>query len=288
MNEYNLSRAKYNAFLDEKYSFIFVREPYQRLFSTYCNKFYLPKEHWAPIGPYIAKRYRDNPSPDSLKFGYDVTFKELIQYIVDNFEQGAVLDKHLKPMHELCDLCGHNYSFIGRLESINDDWERIISEWKQAALVKQSITTTSGQFSRNLLKECGHLFKTLNLTSTSSIPRSILFRRTWSYYKITGRISMNIPFPFKDDEVDNINKTQYKAAIRKAMEQSKDFGQEVAKQRKEALLQAYSTIPPQLLERLRKVVLVDCLMFGYDDRPNWLFNRNSSQKMTSYNYFPEI
>ena len=274
--------------IDSKYSFYFVREPYRRLFSTYCNKFYLPKEHWAPIGPDIARLYKRQPSSDSLQFGHDVTFKELIQYTVDKFEKGYELDQHLRPMHELCNPCRYKYSFVGRLETLHSDWKTMIQTWKPSGLVNSYVSSSSDIYNNTHLGEVKHCFKTINLTMNSTISPDNLLHRTWSYYQAVGHISKHIPMPFTKDKVCTVNMTSYREAIEIAMEKSKVYGKKVAEQRNESLMQAYSTIPDELLERLRNVVLVDCLMFGYDDRPDWLFGKQSNADIKFYDYFKHI
>lgn len=287
-DKHNLSKMEVIRHLNDKYSFFFVREPYRRLFSTYSNKFYLPKGHWAPVGPYIAKHYRTNPSEDSLEFGHDVTFKELIQYTVDQYERGIILDPHLRPMHELCNPCRFNYTYVGRVESVNSDWDQILNDLKRAGILNTSVATERKALQTLYLSEIGHIYKTLAITKGSSISRYQFFQRSWSYFQINGRISKQIQLPYAENEVDRLNKSQFHKEVDKAIKFSQTFGKDVANQKTEALLQAYSTIPMDLLERLRKVVLVDCLMFGYDDRPAWLFNRTETQDLTSYKYFVGI
>ncbi|XP_060555725.1 uncharacterized protein LOC132716457 [Ruditapes philippinarum] len=79
----SLSYAKKKNQIKNSFKFLFVREPYGRLFSTYCNKFYLPKGIWDPIGKDIVRRYRKNPSEDSLKYGYDVTFGGILRVSIN-------------------------------------------------------------------------------------------------------------------------------------------------------------------------------------------------------------
>jgi len=84
-----------------------------------------------------------------------------------------------------------------------------------------------------------------------------------------------------------INEGLFKSSIRTAKAASKTQGQDEAirNQRDEALMQAYATIPRDLLERLRKVILLDCKLFGYDDRPDLIFNAPSYVDNLDHNYF---
>lgn len=258
--------------VEDNFSFFFVREPYRRLFSTYSNKFYLPKENWEPIGPAIAKRYRLSPSKESLKFGHDVTFKELVQYTVDEFEEGRLLDVHLRPMYQFCDPCRFNYTFIGKLETLDYDWDIMTNIWRDEEL-SETIVTSSEQkdTTMNSLPEVRHCFRVMAKIEGSSIsPHSILLR-CWDYFKINGRIANNISMPFDASDAPDVGFTEFHNKVSRAIDMSSRFGKVVSRQKDDALRHAYSTIPRSLLERLRKVVLADCQLFGYEDRPSWLF-----------------
>lgn len=278
-------KSNKNRLIDEKYSFFFVREPYRRLFSTYCNKFYLPKENWAPIGPTIARMYRKSPTRDSLKYGHDVTFAELIRYTVESFEKGLILDQHLRPMYQLSSPCNRNYSYIGKLETFTSDWEAIFKDWKKMDELNVNLSVFSTPFKHNSLSEINHVFATIRLVNESGISNHSLLQRAWNYFKIVGQISKHIPFPVEDIDATNVPQERFTRVVQDAIAKSTEDKQEVWSQREEALLQAYSTISTDLLERLRAVVLVDCKMFGYEDKPDWLFNKTRPAAVTGHQYF---
>lgn len=275
--------------LKEKFSFFFVREPYRRLFSTYSNKFYLPKEHWAPVGPEIVKRYRIFPSKDSLLYGHDITFRELIQYAVDMYEAGKKLDVHLRPIHLLCNPCLFDFTYVGTLETLDTDWQNMFQYWKRFDLVNvPNNATAKDVYASSDLPEILHFFSTKEQLSDSDISLYNLFLRTWTYYKISGKIAKHTDMPYTRGNIKSVKYDKFHQEVSNAIEKSKELGIAVKAQKEEALLQAYSSIPRELLERLRKVVLQDCLMFGYDDRPEWLFNEHLRQYMTDFDYFPGI
>lgn len=280
--------AKKHKTSTDLYSFFFVREPYRRLFSTYSNKFYLPKEHWAPIGPYIARHYRKSPSKESLAFGHDVTFQEMIQYTVDVYEKGGNLDEHLKPMFQMCNPCRINFDYIGKLETINQDWDHMLNLWSKTGIVDTSFNNSRVLEQRTKLEELRHIETTIELLNNSRISRYNLFLRGWTYYQITGRILKRFPMPFSEQDTKSIKFSNFKDAIIKAMEDSKAFEKMLKQQKEESILQAYSTISDSLLERLRKVVLVDCKLFGYDDRPVWLFGENRTVVSSDFDFFKGI
>lgn len=271
------------------FSFFFVREPYRRLFSTYSNKFYLPKEYWAPVGPMVVQKYRLFPSKDSLMYGHDITFLEMIRYTVDSFESNRKLDVHLRPLHRLCNPCRFNYTYIGTLETLNKDWENMYGHWKRSGVItRSSNATVKDIYFKSNLPELYHFFQTKSMLADSSIPVYNLYLRTWTYYQITGRIAKNMSMPFTTANIDDVSYDVFYREVSTAIKKSTTFGKEVKAQKDEALKQAYAMIPKELLERLRNVVLHDCLMFGYDDRPDWLFNGSLREFVPDFDYFPGI
>jgi hypothetical protein len=255
------------------------------LFSTYCNKFYLPKGIWDPIGKDIVRRYRKNPSEDSLKYGYDVTFAELIRYTADEFEAGNKMDAHIRPMYSNCKPCDYEYDFIGKLETFKSDLDYLAHEWK-ARNITTHIPDGIGEKSISF----GELYFVLSFLEKikySKIDMYSLYKRAWNYYQITAVISKHIDMPYVRS--DNIKFYSFLAKLKEASEMSKNKFSDLRVQTHEAMLQAYSTVSTKDLERLKNVVKEDCLLFGYDVNPDWLFNRSLSRQTTnSFNYFSAI
>ena len=275
--------------VNEMYSFFFVREPYRRLFSTYSNKFYLPKEYWAPVGPQVVRRYRMFPSADSLTYGHDITFRELIQYTVDRFERKAKLDVHLRPMYRFCNPCFFNFTYIGTLETLDSDWNNMFSTWKKLNLVNvPNNVTVSDVYLKSHLPEIMHFYRSKETLKNSTIPVYNLFQRVWSYFQISGRISKHMALPYTREEVVQLEYIDFHRAVSDAIDSSKKEDKHIKSQRTDSLKQAYATIPKELLERLRNFVLEDCNMFGYDSRPDWLFGDDLANFKTDFDYFPAI
>lgn len=274
------------AVLNRAFKFMFVREPYGRLFSTYSNKFYFPKDHWAPIGPEIVKTYRINPSRDSLLYGHNITFTELIRYTVDQFESGKRLDKHLRPMNVMCSPCDYHFNFIGKLETMSSDWKLLLDKLRSKGLIEPPPPAVTAK-DNTIFFILKHILLTRKIIQDSKIPLYNLYLRAWTYYQITGVLSKKYAMPYTStDDIDHVMFTEH---LKRAIDKSEAEITEVKRQRQEALIQAYSTVPMELLERLRKVVYDDCLLFGYDERPDWLFNRTVTGNNTpEFDYFKGI
>ncbi|XP_045185372.1 carbohydrate sulfotransferase 14-like [Mercenaria mercenaria] len=285
----SIVRSNVNAskIMKDAFSFMVVREPYGRLFSTYCNIFYFPKEDWIYRGTKIIKLSRSNISSDSLNFGHDLTFSELIRYIVESFESGHHLDEHVRPMHhKSCNPCLFHFDYIAHLETLNKDFEYILKTINNRKIIQnypEDIVSSLREWT--LYGPVKHLFRTILLVKGSSISHYNIFLRAWSYYQITGQVSKTIDFPYSKEDIKLITKDDFLRALKTAIESSRTEGNDLNNQRHEAMLQAYSTVSPEYMERLRKVVATDCFLFSYEERPDNLFNRRRLLLNKSYNAF---
>ena len=265
----------------DAYKFMFVREPYGRLFSTYSNKFYFPKGNWYPIGNDIARRFRKKPSESSLLYGHDVTFAELVRYTVEEYEIGNAMDVHIKPMGTNCSPCHYNFDFIGKLETMTSDLQFLAHEWNSKNITNNiNIGSRDGE---NTFSSMKYFAFTLKKLYGSDINIYNLYQRAWSYYQITGVISKHIKMPFSENLT--IKHFAFNHELELARQRSLLNATAVKTQKHEAMLQAYSTVPLRYLKRLRNVVKEDCLLFGYDESPSWLFDRNVSRKISNFDYF---
>ncbi|XP_045187547.1 carbohydrate sulfotransferase 13-like [Mercenaria mercenaria] len=285
-------KANVNAskIMNDAFSFMVVREPYGRLFSTYCNIFYFPKEDWFYRGVKIIKLARPNISSDSLNFGHDLTFAELVKYIIESYENGLRLDEHVRPIHhKSCNPCMFRFDYIAHLETFEKDFQFILKTMQSRNIIENYPKDLAKSLREwTLFGPVKHLFKTLLLVKASTLSTYNIFLRAWSYYQITGHVSKNIDFPYSEEDVTEINKETFIQALKTAIESSAKYNSDLHKQRYDAMIQAYSSVSTEHLERLRKVVATDCFLFGYENSPNYLFDRNrllSNKEVDTFNFF---
>ena len=117
---------------DVYYSFIFVRHPFERLLSTYRNKFLDPyNARFQKIyGSKILKLYRQNLTSEQYKEGKHVTFKEFIDFLISVYEgKGAKnFDEHWQVMHTLCTPCSIKYNYIGKMDTLLQDANQVLKD----------------------------------------------------------------------------------------------------------------------------------------------------------------
>ena len=112
--------------LQTYFKFVIVREPLQRLLSTFKERY----RDGAPLRHVdrhnrerIVSRLRPNDAnPEGKNGDYDVSFSEFIQYFAGNVSRYPPC----RQFEKICHPCVINYDFIGRLETLNEDGPRIL------------------------------------------------------------------------------------------------------------------------------------------------------------------
>jgi hypothetical protein len=142
LDQYNASEIRRR--LDSYTKAIFVRHPLERLLSAFRSKFQTltPKTEYyrAHYGNMIARRYRGSQAMISLD-GHartvasrrsqskppvdDITFPEFVRFVAGQRGPGA-LDRHWKPMSDLCRPSDIQYDFVGRYERLEEDADRLL------------------------------------------------------------------------------------------------------------------------------------------------------------------
>jgi len=110
------------------FTFMFVREPLERLLSAYRDKLLDPKGY-NDVDIDIIQKYRPYDYSVSVK-RYNVTFTEFVHYVLDERAAGRVLDRHWIPQNELCRVCKRRYDFIGHYETLHKDAEFVVDKLK--------------------------------------------------------------------------------------------------------------------------------------------------------------
>ncbi|XP_060597989.1 uncharacterized protein LOC132751764 [Ruditapes philippinarum] len=279
--------------MGKAFSFLFVREPYGRLLSSYSNTFYLPKKDWLTRGSQLIQQVRENPAELSLKYGHDLTFAELIKYVVDRYENAQFLDENFRLIrHKSCNPCTYNFDYIGKLETFESDWDIILDEWRSNEIIKDYPSDILKTFRLTSFNgPLNHLFVTIGLLKTSGIPVHSLFVRTWTYFQMIGVISKHVPIPYLKEEIGKINLADFKKTLLNAIELTEAERRDITTQKIEAMRQAYLTVPMDYMERLSKMLREDCLLYGYDERPPFLFDRVNNRYNESgrdFDYFKAI
>jgi len=120
---------RYRRFTESRYfTFMFVREPLERLVSAYRDKL-LTDAAYRYVNIAIVRQYRPQDYTASAKT-YNVTFAEFVRFVLDQRATGQVLDRHWIPQYELCRVCQLRWDFIGHYETLREDADCVVSRLK--------------------------------------------------------------------------------------------------------------------------------------------------------------
>ena len=119
---------RYLRFKDNRYfTFVFVREPLERLVSAYRDK--VVEHDNQHLDVTIVRRYRSHEYNASVT-RYNVTFAEFVRYVLDEHAAGRELDRHWIPQNELSRVCQLRWDFIGHDETLHEDADYVVSKLK--------------------------------------------------------------------------------------------------------------------------------------------------------------
>ncbi|XP_033740600.1 carbohydrate sulfotransferase 9-like isoform X2 [Pecten maximus] len=268
-----------DAFTEKALSFMFVREPYGRLFSGYIDKLFSPNViFWKSYGAFAVSVVRGNPSKMDLNCGHDITFREFVKTVLYDEKHNIRRNGHFTPQYEHCDICHYKYDIIGKLETLSQDTIYLLDRMGKTSLRKSLENDFHGQ--------------SLNDTIYDQVKLLFLFRKRfrecgvsffeaqklmWKKFQIRGIISKNSKYPITREKSEGLTREILTELIYKGIGDARD--KNVAKKNKnDALLEAFSTLDKEDMDRLSKMFEPDCELFDYDCRPSKLFDINSPIK----------
>ncbi|EDW88940.1 carbohydrate sulfotransferase 11 [Drosophila yakuba] len=109
-------------------SFLFVRDPFERILSAYRNKLEGNKNtFYKALGNKIVHRYRKrNLGGPWPRCG--PTFEEFVRFLIAEHAAGKRFDEHWAPVYSFCTPCSVNFTIIGKTETFQRDSEFIIRQ----------------------------------------------------------------------------------------------------------------------------------------------------------------
>jgi len=249
--------------INKSTSVMFVREPYERAYSGYVDKlFSINRFYWKEDGRRAIRLVRNNASKISLQCGHDLTFKEFIQYVVRAKTKGLRIDTHFSSMHSHCHPCDLNISYIGKMETFNEDAKYLIEKFHlfgNATLENIKKGTTVDNI-RLVLEDTIGSRTSLNKCLTLDE----MVERAWETLKLRGLIEPEAPIP----DVD-LNTVTVNSFLKLAIQYS--HVDKVSEYKRRQLVKLYQTVDDTLIEKFRNFILQDSKLFGYDDRPSYIF-----------------
>lgn len=273
-----------DSFLKRSTNFLFVRDPFSRLFSAYVDKLLAPNpEFWDTWGLFAIQKHRTDPEEKSQRCGHDVTFAEFLKFVLDLDLSAVDADPHLRPIFELCRPCDVNYSVIGFMGTFQRDVVYLSSllnvTESQIEFYKMADDTRSDALQDSMM---GAFTEWAHRLSTC-VSKGEIIRRIWRKLQIRGFISTRINFSPKmlKESVEYLEAEDFLRVLAKAVQSSTDKD-ELYRQKMAAIDSAYKTVDLDTLNKIVHLYAADFRAFGFNERPKFIFDRDNNQKTLNY------
>lgn len=255
---YHMNNGVERAMAATRYTFMFTRNPYTRLWSAYLDKIFLP-DAWNVASNMI--RARDQVSEETIRCPTDVSFYEFADFITSH----KVLNPHWVPIHQVCSPCRFRFDFIGKVETFEFDRNFILKKFN----IEHVLESGESDFASHRVVETASLIQNyfrVNRRTPRCLPEAKLAERLWIVFKKNGHISENSKF----DAGSFIDEKSFLLHVTSVIKNDDMTPSLARRQREKAYLEAYRTLPLSLLYRIREFYELDFLIFGYDRSPSEL------------------
>lgn len=249
-------------------SFVFVRDPYARLWSAYVDKFFSPNSiYWAMYGVTIVKQHRKNASDNSIRCGHDVTFEEFLKFIINLGENGGLKDPHFAPISEICSPCQVKFDLIGKIETFGNDFEFILDTLYLhdyvTAIYDSEITKAD-----DAIYDAAQAFVSMKSEIQYCMNFTVAIEKVWRKMQLRGFISESERRP---EDLAPLHQILVQALTQGYKNSSNNAN--IKEQKRKLMIDAYKQIPINTLEKISNIYNADFKHFGYDPKPYILFNR---------------
>lgn len=268
---YRFSITNTPAFFGERFRFMFVREPYSRLWSAYVDKFLLP-DHWDADGWRIL-RLRPGYNQSEKHCANDISFVEFVDYVTKTAPEQ--IGDHYRPYNYLCSPCVFRPHVVGKLETFAHDTHYILTRMNLSRLANQ--LSDSEQHARHemkmLIDDCYHeLLHAFyhNCTNTTDVAR-----RLWRAFQINGYLPRSAKFPWAGRT--RVEAGELKVLVLKTYRERQPRNKSFWKAQKEQeMAEAYRDVSDCVMEKLRTLYAADFAMFDYDPLPDLLYRHRQA------------
>jgi hypothetical protein len=138
MNKYGIKMVDYSDKYENYTKLLIVRNPLDRLVSGYLDKMHSSISKFPKIQQSIIKQYRKDNSTNSTY----PTFEEYVAMLLNESDK-ANMNFHWSPYVHRCGICGINYDFILRIETMQHDMPMFFSSvYSESNPVVQDLLNT--------------------------------------------------------------------------------------------------------------------------------------------------
>ena len=289
--------------LNDHFRFLFVRNPYSRLWSSYVDKFFL-LDFWPLYGAEVLEYLHTSSSsargvatlgelPRSSAASSEcpsshISFAQFAAYVAWSGESSPqALNEHWRPVEHLCHPCLFCPHLVGRVETFHVD---SLPALRRLNLSRVLGTYRHGRHQMELLVD--ENFGRLSFSGGGpSVSRSRVFyyyssctnltdvsRRLWAAFQMYGYIPEASPFPYEELGGNPTAEAFKEVLFRTYREVPDGVRVTLSAQRQRAMEAAYRSVPLGVLEKLSSLYSYEFAAFGYDMRPYELFGARYDDK----------
>ncbi|GFS04793.1 carbohydrate sulfotransferase [Elysia marginata] len=291
----------------QNYRFMVARDPYQRLWSVYIDKFVL-------LDPYFWNNYfeliranflrdfgdakksllrneRANNSAPTLDFSStsqfgkaaglkhrptfckkQLSFEEFLHYIVATGESStSAMDDHFQPVHIGCNPCIFKPDFVAKVETMNLEKGFLLERLGLSPDIDGE-ATYEDHVQREITTLSQFQFYLLINFGTPFSP-CVTFKNLQE--RIITAFVLNGYLPLGSFDIISpllpMEKDKFIDKLMQLVRISKRTAEDVHQQRENMRKEAYKKIPFQTLLSLQHIFKKDFLLFGYDSQPPYIY-----------------
>jgi hypothetical protein len=264
---YNMQNPMHRSLAFKGYKFMFVRDPYARLWSAYLDKLYLP-DFWRLHGKDITK-FRPNPSDHSKTCGNDITFGEFLTYVVSSVRP---VNDHWHPIYKICGPCHTDYDAVGKLESVTNDAKFILHQNGLDSIMDGYNASSHVEIELNTLIKYNFVLRQAN--KKECFDNVDIACRLWQVFKYNGYLRLNSECPRQYIQshstdasiVDDLTKLVLSEYCSRPGSKA-----EMQAQRQEYMHNAYRQVPVPILKEVQDMFMLDFKLFEYDPEPAGIY-----------------
>ena len=122
------SRQEIKDRLNTYYKFLVVRDPYERILSAFIDKFLHKDPEFLDIYGKLANKLRSQSKmtiPSAI--GSPLSFSDLIDIIISEFNAGNLLDQHWDTYENLCQTCNVKFDYIAKFDTYSTDSQHLVN-----------------------------------------------------------------------------------------------------------------------------------------------------------------